>query len=62
VDRARQALNALPPGDYQQKALIALTYSLENYPLWWISDVTGSIDDRTFAIGLGTSSRSTRRP
>lgn len=52
VDRARQVLNALPPADYQQKALIVLTDGLENDPLW-ISDVTGSIDDRTFAIGLG---------
>lgn len=52
VDRARQVLNALPMADYQQKALIVLTDGLENDPLW-ISDVTGSIDDRTFAIGLG---------
>ncbi len=52
VDRARQVLNALPPADYQHKALIVLTDGLENDPLW-ISDVTGSIDDRTFAIGLG---------
>jgi hypothetical protein len=52
VDRARQVLNALPPAAFQQKALIVLTDGLENDPLW-ISDVTGSIDDRTFAIGLG---------
>ncbi|MEO8286561.1 MAG: tyrosinase family protein [Chloroflexota bacterium] len=52
VDQARQVLNAVPPGDYAQKALIVLTDGLENDPLW-ISDVTGSIDSRTFAIGLG---------
>lgn len=52
VDRARQVLNAVPAGDYQQKALIVLTDGLENDPLW-ISDVLGSIDSRTFAIGLG---------
>lgn len=52
VDRARQVLNALPAADYDRKALIVLTDGLENDPLW-IADVTGSIDDRTFAIGLG---------
>ena len=52
VDRARQILNALPSGDYDQKSLIVLTDGLENEPLS-IADVTGSIDSRTFAIGLG---------
>ena len=52
VDRARQVLSALSPTDYQQRAMIVLTDGVENDPLW-ISDVTGSIDDRTFAIGLG---------
>ena len=52
VDLARQVLNALPAGDYDQKALIVLTDGLENDPLW-ISDVTGSINNQTFAIGLG---------
>ncbi len=52
VDRARQVLNALPVADYQQKAMIVLTDGLENRPLS-IADVTGSIDNRTFAIGLG---------
>jgi hypothetical protein len=49
---ARDLLNALPAGDYQQTALIVLTDGLENEPLS-ISDVAGSIDNRTFAIGLG---------
>ncbi len=52
VDMARQVLNALPLGDYAQHALIVFTDGLENDPLW-ISDVTGSIDSQTFAIGLG---------
>jgi len=52
VDQARQVLNALPPGDYTNKAMIVLTDGLENDPLW-ISDVIGSIDSQTFAIGLG---------
>ena len=52
VDRARQVLNAVPAGDYQQKAMIVLTDGVENQPLW-IADVAGSIDSRTFAIGLG---------
>ena len=53
VDRARQLLNALPMADYAQRALVVFTDGLENDPLW-ISDVLPSIDDRTFAIGLGT--------
>ena len=53
VDRARQILNGLPPGAYQQKAMIVLTDGLENEPLS-IADVPpGTIDGRTFAIGLG---------
>jgi hypothetical protein len=56
VDRARQVLNALPPGDYDHKAMIVLTDGLENEPLW-ISDVAGSIDSRTFAIGLGNETQ-----
>ncbi|MEO5825125.1 MAG: vWA domain-containing protein [Gemmatimonadales bacterium] len=53
VDRARQVLNALPAGGYDDKALILLTDGLENEPLW-IADVAGAIDSRTFAIGLGS--------
>lgn len=55
VDRARQVLNGLPAGAFQQRALIVLTDGLENDPLW-ISDVlaSGAIDARTFAIGLGS--------
>lgn len=52
VDRARQLLNAVPAGAFDRKAMIVLTDGLENTPQW-LADVTGSIDDRTFAIGLG---------
>ena len=53
VDRARQILNGLPAGAYQHKAMIVLTDGLENEPLS-IADVPpGTIDGRTFAIGLG---------
>jgi hypothetical protein len=56
VDRARQVLNTVPASDYDQKALVVLTDGLENEPLW-IADVAGSIDSRTFAIGLGNESQ-----
>jgi len=49
---ARDTLN--PVGDYDRKALIVFTDGLENTPLW-IADVAGTINDRTFAIGLGTA-------
>lgn len=52
VFRARQVLNDLPAGEYQQKAMIVFTDGLENRAQS-IADVTGSIDSRTFAIGLG---------
>jgi hypothetical protein len=54
VDRARQILNALPAGDYDQKAMIVLTDGLENQPIS-IADAiaAGAVDNRTFAIGLG---------
>lgn len=56
VERARQVLDALPPGTWDHKALLVLTDGIENEPLW-ISDVTGSIDSRTFAIGLGNETQ-----
>ena len=52
VDRARQLLEGIPDGQYTRKAMIVLTDGLENEPLW-IDDVSGSIDNRTFAVGLG---------
>lgn len=56
VDLARQVLSAVPAGTYDQKAMIVLTDGVENDPLW-IADVAGSIDSRTFAIGLGNESQ-----
>ncbi len=49
------ARNTLTPvTGYDQKALVVFTDGLENTPLF-IADVLGSINDRTFAIGLGTA-------
>jgi hypothetical protein len=48
---ARSTLD--PVTGYDQKALLVFTDGLENTPLW-ISDVSSAINDRTFAIGLGT--------
>jgi hypothetical protein len=53
---ARQVLTAVPAADYQQKALIVFTDGLENRAQS-IADVTGSIDNRTFAIGLGNETQ-----
>jgi hypothetical protein len=52
VELARQVLNTVPAADYDQKAMIVLTDGLENTPKS-IAEVIGSIDNRTFAIGLG---------
>jgi hypothetical protein len=49
---ARSTLN--PITGYDQQALIVFTDGLENTPLF-IADVMGSINSRTFAVGLGTA-------
>lgn len=53
---ARNLLNAVPAGDYDHKALVILTDGLENREQW-LADVGGSIDSRTFAIGLGNETQ-----
>ena len=53
---ARTVLNALPPADYDHSAIIAFTDGLENRDAR-IADVMGSIDARTFAIGLGNETQ-----
>jgi hypothetical protein len=49
---ARSTLD--PVTGFDQKAVLVFTDGLENTPLW-ISDVSGSISERTFAVGLGTA-------
>lgn len=43
-----------PAMGYDRKAMVVFTDGLENTPLM-IADVMGSINERTFAIGLGTA-------
>jgi Mg-chelatase subunit ChlD len=52
VALGRNTLN--PVTGFTQKAMVVFTDGLENTPLY-IADVMGSINDRTFAIGLGTA-------
>ena len=54
--QARNVLNAIPAADYDFRALIVLTDGLENRAQW-LADVGGSIDNRTFAIGLGNETQ-----
>lgn len=56
IAMARNVLAALPAADYQNKALIAFTDGLENRAAS-IDSVAGSIDQRTFAIGLGSETQ-----
>jgi hypothetical protein len=52
VALGRNTLN--PVAGFSQKAMVVFTDGLENTSLF-IADVMGSINDRTFAIGLGTA-------
>jgi hypothetical protein len=52
VALGRNTLN--PVAGFTHKALVVFTDGLENTPLY-IADVMGSINDRTYAIGLGTA-------
>lgn len=54
--QGRNVLNAIPLADYDYKALVILTDGLENREQW-LADVGGSIDNRTFAIGLGNETQ-----
>ncbi len=54
--QGRNVLNAIPAADYDFKALVILTDGLENREQW-LADVGGSIDNRTFAIGLGNETQ-----
>jgi hypothetical protein len=56
VEMARTQLNGLPAGSYDQKAMIVLTDGLENRPKS-IAEVAGSVDNRTFAVGLGNEAQ-----
>jgi hypothetical protein len=52
LEMARIQLGALPPGSYDNKAIILLTDGLENRPKS-INEVSPTVDSRTFAVGLG---------
>ena len=54
VVMARNVLN--PVTGYDEKAIVVLTDGIENQPAS-IASVLGSIDQRTFAIGLGTEAQ-----
>lgn len=56
LQMARDILNAVPAADYEEKALIVFTDGLENRPVS-IASVSGSINNRTFAIGLGNETQ-----
>jgi hypothetical protein len=49
----RGALTAVSPADYPVRALVVLTDGMENSPRW-IADVSAEINERTYAVGLGT--------
>ena len=53
VELARQTILAGGAG-FTERALVVLTDGLENQPKF-LTEVAGSIDQRTFAIGLGTA-------
>ncbi len=53
---ARDILDLVPAADYEEKALIVFTDGLENEPVS-INSVSGSINNRTFAIGLGNETQ-----
>jgi len=52
LEMARNQLNGLPPGSYDNKAILLLTDGLENTPKM-IADVQALIQEDVFAVGLG---------
>jgi hypothetical protein len=56
LEMGRSQLVALPAGSYTNKAIVVLTDGLENQPKS-IADVSGLIDERTFAVGLGNEAQ-----
>lgn len=56
IAMGRVQLNNVPDGTYQEKAMIVFTDGLQNRPQS-IEDVSSSINNRTFAIGLGTETQ-----
>lgn len=56
IEMGRTQLNAIPPGVYDDKAMIVLTDGLQNRPKS-IEEVSSSINNKTFAIGLGTETQ-----
>jgi len=56
IDMGRTQLNNVPAADYTAKAMIVLTDGIENEPRS-IASVASSINNQTFAIGLGNETQ-----
>lgn len=56
LEMARTQLDALPAAAYDRKAILLLTDGLENEPKT-IAEVSPTVGDRTFAVGLGNESQ-----
>ncbi len=56
IEMGRIQLDAIPAGTYDNKAMIVFTDGLQNRPKS-IEDVASSINNITFAIGLGTETQ-----
>ncbi|HEX5152813.1 MAG TPA: tyrosinase family protein [Parafilimonas sp.] len=56
IEMGRIQLNAVAAGDYTGKAMIVFTDGLQNQPKS-IEDVSSSINNQTFAIGLGNETQ-----
>lgn len=56
IEMGRLQLDAVPMADYDHKALLVFTDGLQNEPKS-IDEVASSINNQTFAIGLGTETQ-----